>query len=331
MAKGGEGSLRHRRPHCSWFPRTQPREGCLWGDEAQAGGGVRPHWGWCPTRGASIPDQGGVWTRSFQVHSAFSRAPPLLQPQPQTQSLLKRNKRILLAQSDTAKETSSFVTVRSWKGRIPTSVTPGDQAATDATHTIPTLTLDRCQGSVSRSCSAGRQAPASSFSDRVRATRMGSRAVRAQLYKHLDVERKVAKQAEARLKQRLQQLEAARLRRLAQLAREQRQLQAQRQRLWEAGIVRKKRSSYFGNGIQKRPEAVRVSPPQGAWTHGAPQAGGVRAPATNMAQETHKPKSQMPPSCHTGLRDPTQRCPVKMRGDVTLGTFYAMRPRCVCH
>lgn len=62
---------------------------------------------------------------------------------------------------------------------------------------------------------------------------MGSHAVRAQLYKHLDVERKVAKRAEAGLGQRLQQLEAARLRRLVQLAQEQRQLQAQQQRLWE--------------------------------------------------------------------------------------------------
>lgn len=62
---------------------------------------------------------------------------------------------------------------------------------------------------------------------------MGSRTVRAQLYKRWDAEQKAAKQAEARLSQCLQRLEETRLRHLALLAREQRQLQTQLQRLRE--------------------------------------------------------------------------------------------------
>ncbi|XP_032949979.1 coiled-coil domain-containing protein 190 isoform X2 [Rhinolophus ferrumequinum] len=132
---------------------------------------------------------------------------------------------------------------------------------------------------------------------------MGSRTVRAQLYRRWDAEQKAAKQAEARLSQCLQRLEETRRRHLALLAREQRQLQTQLQRLQE-DLVRKKRSSYFGNGIQKRPEGTAVSPPRGEWTHGARRAGQLRGPATNMVQETHKTKSQRP-SRHTGPRDPT--------------------------
>ncbi|XP_074178165.1 coiled-coil domain-containing protein 190 isoform X2 [Rhinolophus sinicus] len=132
---------------------------------------------------------------------------------------------------------------------------------------------------------------------------MSSRTVRAQLYKRWDAEQKAAKQAEARLSQCLQRLEETRLRHLALLAREQRQLQTQLQRLRD-DIVRIKCSSYFGNGIQRRLEGIPVSPPRGEWMHGARRAGQVRAPATNMVQETHRTKSQRP-SRHTGPRDAT--------------------------
>lgn len=102
---------------------------------------------------------------------------------------------------------------------------------------------------------------------------MGSHAVRAQLYKHLDVERKVAKQAEARLGQRLQQLEAARLRRLVQLAREQRQLQAQLQRLWEGEGRAGRRDPNTHTGRQG---SVCAPPRPSIRSHPAPAAATAR-------------------------------------------------------
>lgn len=55
--------------------------------------------------------------------------------------------------------------------------------------------------------------------------------VRGPLYKHFDLERKSAKQAEARLSQRLQRLEDICLYHMKLLTREQRQLQKELQRL----------------------------------------------------------------------------------------------------
>lgn len=55
--------------------------------------------------------------------------------------------------------------------------------------------------------------------------------VRGPLYKHFDLERKNAKQAEARLSLRVQRLEGICLYHMKLLAREQRQLQKELQRL----------------------------------------------------------------------------------------------------
>lgn len=95
----------------------------------------------------------------------------------------------------------------------------------DSIHTIQTLTSDQLRAQVPAVGVPGR-----SLCDCL-ATRMSSRTVRAQLYKRWDAEQKAAKQAEARLSQCLQRLEETRLRHLALLAREQRQLQTQLQRL----------------------------------------------------------------------------------------------------
>lgn len=56
-------------------------------------------------------------------------------------------------------------------------------------------------------------------------------AVRGALHKHLDLERKITKQAEARLHQQLRSLEDVCLYHLKLLTREQRQLQREQQRL----------------------------------------------------------------------------------------------------
>uniref|UniRef100_A0A8D2EW69 Coiled-coil domain containing 190 n=1 Tax=Theropithecus gelada TaxID=9565 RepID=A0A8D2EW69_THEGE len=95
--------------------------------------------------------------------------------------------------------------------------------------------------------------------------------VREQLYKHFDLERKNAKQAEARLDQRLQKLEDICLYHVKLLTWEQRQLQKELQQLQQAKTMKKKFSSYLGNGIQKRPEDVLKFSPQGGQQHRAPQ------------------------------------------------------------
>ncbi|XP_075856456.1 coiled-coil domain-containing protein 190 isoform X2 [Microcebus murinus] len=133
--------------------------------------------------------------------------------------------------------------------------------------------------------------------------RMERHMVRGPLYKHFDLERKNAKQAEARLSQRLQRLEDIRLYHMKLLTREQRQLQKDLQRL-QQDIMKKKFSSYFGNGNQKRPEDVLMFTPQGRQKQRVPRANQIRALGTSMTPKICKPKSQMPPSHHSGLKDP---------------------------
>uniref|UniRef100_A0A8C4LQ74 Coiled-coil domain containing 190 n=1 Tax=Equus asinus TaxID=9793 RepID=A0A8C4LQ74_EQUAS len=133
--------------------------------------------------------------------------------------------------------------------------------------------------------------------------RMERHMVRGPLYKHFDLERKSAKQAEARLSQRLQRLEDICLYHMKLLTREQRQLQKELQRL-QQDIIKKKFSSYFGNGIQQRPEDVLVFSPHGEQKHRVPQANKVRALAASVTPKIYKTKSQMPPFHCTGLKDP---------------------------
>uniref|UniRef100_A0A2K5J4N4 Coiled-coil domain containing 190 n=1 Tax=Colobus angolensis palliatus TaxID=336983 RepID=A0A2K5J4N4_COLAP len=120
--------------------------------------------------------------------------------------------------------------------------------------------------------------------------------VREQLYKHFDLERKNVKLAEARLDQRLQKLEDICLYHVKLLTWEQRQLQKELQKLQQAKTMKKKFSSYLGNGIQKRPEDVLMFSPQGG--HRAPQHW-----QPVMTQDTHKSKSQLLPSHDPGLKD----------------------------
>ncbi|XP_063483258.1 coiled-coil domain-containing protein 190 isoform X2 [Symphalangus syndactylus] len=133
--------------------------------------------------------------------------------------------------------------------------------------------------------------------------KMKRHMVRGQLYKHFDLERKNAKQAEARLDQRLQRLEDICLYHVKLLTWEQRQLQKELQRLQQE-TMKKKFSSYLGNGIQKRPEDVLMFSPQGGQKHRAPQTKKMRALATHTTQVTYKSKSQVSPSHDAGLKDP---------------------------
>ncbi|XP_003785891.1 coiled-coil domain-containing protein 190 [Otolemur garnettii] len=130
--------------------------------------------------------------------------------------------------------------------------------------------------------------------------------LRGPLYRDFDLERKNAKQAEARLGQRLQRLEDIRLYHLKLLAREQRQLQKELQRLQQADMVKKKVSSYFGSGIQKRPEDVSMFSPQEGQKHRVSQTKKIRALATSMTQEIYKTTSQMPPLHHSDPKTPTR-------------------------
>nr|XP_008983158.2 coiled-coil domain-containing protein 190 isoform X2 [Callithrix jacchus] len=133
--------------------------------------------------------------------------------------------------------------------------------------------------------------------------KMERHMVREQLYKHFDLERKNAKQAAARLDQRLQRLEYICLYHTKLLTWEQKQLQKELQRLRQE-TMKKHFSSYLGNGIQKRPEDVLMFSPQGGQKHRVPQAKKMRASATSRTQDTYKSKSQVPPSRDTGLKDP---------------------------
>ncbi|XP_045402545.1 coiled-coil domain-containing protein 190 isoform X1 [Lemur catta] len=136
--------------------------------------------------------------------------------------------------------------------------------------------------------------------------RMERHVVRGPLCKHFDLERRTAKQAEARLSQRLQRLEGIFLYRVKLLSREQRQLQEDLQRL-QQDIMKKKSSSYVGNGGQERAEGVCVFSPRGRQKHRVPQADQTRALGTSMTPKTYKPKSQVPPAHPSGLRDPVRR------------------------
>ncbi|XP_066222105.1 coiled-coil domain-containing protein 190 isoform X2 [Saccopteryx leptura] len=131
---------------------------------------------------------------------------------------------------------------------------------------------------------------------------MDRHVVRRLLHKQLDLEMKQAKQAEARLGQHLQRLQAAHLCQLRQLTREQRQLERQLQRLQQD--IKEKCASNSRSGIQRKPGDTPTRPLQGG-TPGIPRATGVRTQATNTTQEGHKTRSQVSPAQHTGLKDPT--------------------------
>ncbi|XP_040859200.1 coiled-coil domain-containing protein 190 [Ochotona curzoniae] len=128
--------------------------------------------------------------------------------------------------------------------------------------------------------------------------------VKGPLYKHFDLERKTAKQAEAILGQRLQRLEEICLYHVKLLTREQRQLQRELQRL-QQDIIKKKLSSYFGNGIQKRPDALKLAS-QAGQKSSIPRAAQTRTLATHPTPETHAAESQRSPSHRTGPKDSTK-------------------------
>ncbi|XP_004688157.1 PREDICTED: coiled-coil domain-containing protein C1orf110 homolog [Condylura cristata] len=123
---------------------------------------------------------------------------------------------------------------------------------------------------------------------------------RGSMGKHFDLERKNAKQAEARLSQKLQRLEIVCLYHVKLLTREQRQLQKELQRLQQA-VIKKKFSSYFGNGIQKR-EDVPVTSLQGRQKNRVPQANSTRASVITEAPKPNKVKPVRLPAHHSGLK-----------------------------
>ncbi|KAK2491771.1 hypothetical protein MC885_020532, partial [Smutsia gigantea] len=121
---------------------------------------------------------------------------------------------------------------------------------------------------------------------------------RASLYKHFDWERKNAKQAEARLGQRLQRLEAICLHRVALLTREQKQVQEDLNRLQQGDI------SHIHTTTPTLPPSHPLDHVSGDHTEGA-VVSYLKALATVRTQEAHEANAQVPPFHHTGLRNPT--------------------------
>ncbi|XP_043423486.1 coiled-coil domain-containing protein 190 [Prionailurus bengalensis] len=146
------------------------------------------------------------------------------------------------------------------------------------------------------------------------------------LYKHFDLERKNARQADARLSQRLQRLERVCLYHMKSLTREQRHFQKELQRLQE-DIVKKKLSSDLRNGIQKRPEDVLVSSPPRGKKHGGPHTNNVRVLATNMTQEMYRTKSQMPLFHHAGFKDAMKSKEQSLSQNYRASHFTAEKPQ----
>lgn len=124
--------------------------------------------------------------------------------------------------------------------------------------------------------------------------------VRGPLYKQFDLERKGARQAEARLSLRLQRLEVICLYHVKSLAREQRQLQRELQRL-QQDIVKKSFSSYVGREIQKRSEEVTTFSPQTGRRHTVLEPK-IRVLKTNITQEV-KNKIRVPSLHDPALKD----------------------------
>ncbi|XP_006887502.1 PREDICTED: coiled-coil domain-containing protein C1orf110 homolog [Elephantulus edwardii] len=129
--------------------------------------------------------------------------------------------------------------------------------------------------------------------------RLERHMVRGPMHRHFDLERKTAKQAEARLSQSLQRLEAICLYHMKLLTREQRQLQRDLQRLQQAELIKKKFSSYLADGLQGRPDALQFSL-QGEQKHRVLQPNKFRSLAINIPQEIYKSKSLMLQLHHTG-------------------------------
>ncbi|XP_047560954.1 coiled-coil domain-containing protein 190 isoform X1 [Lutra lutra] len=157
--------------------------------------------------------------------------------------------------------------------------------------------------------------------------RMERHMVTGPVYKHFDLERKNARRAEARLRQRLHTLEYICLYQMKLLTWEQRQLQEELLRLQQADIIKKKLSSYLGNGIQKKPKDVLPPSSTRGQKHQVPQVNKVRALVTNMTQEIHKTKSQMPPFHHTALKNSMKSKEESLFQNYRASRFTAEKPR----
>lgn len=200
--------------------------------------------------------------QSSQVYSTFSWLPsPLLPLFRQTHTFNEEDK---FSKEDitAAKETKIFI-VRSWVCRL--SVVPGRHL---------------------RYCLQ-------------RMRKMDRNTVRGPLYKQFDLERKSSRQAEARLSLRLQRLEVICLYHMKSLAREQRQLQKELQRLQQDII--KKRFSYVGHETQKRSKDVVTFSPQTGQRRIVPEPK-IRVLKNNINQEV-KTKNRVPSLHDPALRD----------------------------
>ncbi|XP_021026700.1 coiled-coil domain-containing protein 190 isoform X1 [Mus caroli] len=135
--------------------------------------------------------------------------------------------------------------------------------------------------------------------------KMDRSMVRGPLYKQFDLERKSARQAEARLSLRLQRLEVICLYHVKSLAREQRLLQQELQRL-QQDIIKKRFSSYVGHEIQKRSKDVVTFLPQTGQRHAVPEPK-IRILKNSVTQEV-KTKIRVPslhdPVLKDALRSP---------------------------
>ncbi|XP_028613401.1 coiled-coil domain-containing protein 190 [Grammomys surdaster] len=131
--------------------------------------------------------------------------------------------------------------------------------------------------------------------------KMDRNMVRGPLYKHFDLERKSARQAEARLSLRLQKLEVICLYHMKSLAREKRQLQKELQRLQQVDIINKRLSSYVGHEIQKRSKDVVTFSLQTGQRHTVSEPK-IRILKTSITQEV-KTKIQVPSLHDPALKD----------------------------
>ncbi|XP_031198278.1 coiled-coil domain-containing protein 190 isoform X2 [Mastomys coucha] len=129
---------------------------------------------------------------------------------------------------------------------------------------------------------------------------MDRNMVRKPLYKQLDLERKSARQAEARLSLRLQRLEVISLYHMKSLAREQKQLQKELQRL-QQDIIKKRFFPSVGHEKQKRSKDVVTFSRQTGQRQEVPESK-IRVPKTNTTQEV-KTKIRVPFLHDPALKD----------------------------
>ncbi|XP_044527881.1 coiled-coil domain-containing protein 190 [Gracilinanus agilis] len=105
-----------------------------------------------------------------------------------------------------------------------------------------------------------------------------------ELSRRWEIERKDAKRAEARLRLGLLRLEENWLYRMNMVAREQRQLQKELEKLRQAGNSKKKVSSFSNNLLRTQKSDIPTIPQQGGHRHWTAEPRGIRTMETRLLQ-----------------------------------------------